>query len=174
MAPGGFLRYLGVRDQQFAAEQLFWLNMVALGASAAVSEQTDELDLPQRIEQLLVQAEQRFGNDQLTRPEGNNALYFYNQVLTLDPDNRQALRGRSRIVDRYVALASQELNRADYAGARRMVRRGLGITPDHPRLLALAERLDRGPVRRSSVRVTQPYPERRTVTPADLYNWDSR
>ena len=174
----GFWRFLAGYNQQLATEGFFWLEVVESGSvsdSTGEPTQSPEQEREHQIQQLLAQAAERLANNQLTIPVGNNALYFYEQVLSLDPRNQQALRGRSRIVDRYVALASQELNSADYAGARRLVRRGLNITPDHPQLLALAERLSRTPARRrSSVRINRPYPERRTVSPAELFNWDSR
>lgn len=181
----GFWRYLDYlvdHNQSFAAQQTFWLESLGDGSSAIRGASTEGTSAPgeeqQRIHELLNLAAQRFRDNQLTIPAENNALYFYEQVLALDPDNPQALAGRSNIVDRYAALASKELNSADYAGARQMVRRGLTITPDHPGLLALSAKLAQGPsVRRQSSptrRVIRVYPERPTVTPAELFNRDSR
>ncbi len=64
-----------------------------------------------QITQLMGQADQRLTEDKLDEPEMDNARYFYNQVLTLDPAHTAALEGlekvRQRLILRYLKLASE-------------------------------------------------------------------
>ena len=120
-------------------------------------------DVPQEVEQevkppaippatlytLLDLADQAIAEDHLTYPEEGSAFQLYNHILQLDPDQEDAQRGLERIVERYIALAMQALQRGQYAGARSMLARARIILPNHPsiepserqiRLLSKAQR----------------------------------
>ena len=89
-----------------------------LDSQATTSEQSidqDEIvaERQQRIETLLLVAEQALYKDRLTTPIDDNALSRYQQILELSPDHKQALKGINRIIDRYqtlLLLAESEKN----------------------------------------------------------------
>ena len=72
-------------------------------------------------------------------PKGNNAIYYYRQALTIEPDNEAALTGLQRVVTEYIALANKSFNRKDYGTGLRHVRIGLELAPTNQELLGLKE-----------------------------------
>lgn len=94
-----------------------------------------------RIDGLLARADEALAGDRLTTPVNDSAYRYYRQVLELEPDNKRAAEGLSRIVERYAVLAKVQVDEADYVEARRFVKRGLRIEPRHPRLLALRRQI---------------------------------
>ena len=79
----------------------------------------------------------------LTTPENDCALYYYQQVLLLEADNAAAADGIRRIGDKYGMLADRAIDQFKYELAEEYVARGLEVVPDHPRLLALDQKLGR-------------------------------
>ncbi|MFQ5754727.1 MAG: protein kinase [Acidiferrobacterales bacterium] len=94
------------------------------------------LDRGRSIRELLAEAEDDLQSRRLTRPPGNNALERYREVIALDPDNAQAQRGLSALVDRYLGLAAQAAKSREFDKARRNVAQAAAIAPDS----ALVER----------------------------------
>lgn len=66
-----------------------------------------------QVTELLAQAELRLAADKLDEPELDNARYFFNEVLTLDPANAAAKEGleqvRQRLILRYLKLAGERV-----------------------------------------------------------------
>ena len=66
-----------------------------------------------QINELLVQADARMAEDKLAEPELDNARYYFNEVLALDPTNSAALEGlekvRQRLILRYLKLAGERV-----------------------------------------------------------------
>ena len=96
------------------------------------------------VEQLLRLAGESFDADRLTTPFEDNALTYFKQVLQLDPDNHSAHQGIEQIVERYVELASAEIDKPDFDSvrARRFITRGLVIDANNEQLLEIKRRLD--------------------------------
>ncbi len=78
----------------------------------------------------------RAGDDvaayRLTTPQGNNALARYRQVLQLEPQNQEAVRGLRAIVAKYVDMAQREISRNRYDEAALYLYRAAGIAPKDP------------------------------------------
>jgi hypothetical protein len=64
-------------------------------------------------------------------------------VLLLDPQNQAAAQGIHNIADQYGRLADGALARFQYEKAETFVASGLDVSPEHPYLLALKDRLSR-------------------------------
>jgi len=90
-----------------------------------------------RIEELLSQADTAFREQKLTRPDNNNAYYYYQKILELQPKHKQALNGITRIADAYGDLAESRLDKFNYVAARQYLSRGLKVQPDNARLQEL-------------------------------------
>jgi hypothetical protein len=98
---------------------------------AADIEPTHSVDA-QVLYSLLERAERALAADELTSLEGSGAVGLYTQVMQIDPGNEEATRGFERIVERYIALALNALERDQIETARFMLQRARSINADHP------------------------------------------
>ena len=73
----------------------------------------------------------------LTYPPKDNAYYYFNKLLELDPDSARAREGIASIADRYAILAEQALARGETAKTQTYIELGLKIEPDNRTLLSL-------------------------------------
>ena len=73
----------------------------------------------------------------LTTPEQNNALFYYQEVLRLEPNNSEAKHGKIKIANAYADLVETNLNTFEYDKAKSYLYKGLALHPTSPRLLAL-------------------------------------
>ncbi|NQD91071.1 protein kinase [Pseudomonas sp. CrR25] len=87
-------------------------------------------------------AEQRFAEVHLLEPEGDSAVFYYRQMLSLAPGNAQALAGLNRVALRYAKMSDAAYDRRDYDLARAYIKHGLEARPDSPDLLRLRGRLE--------------------------------
>lgn len=75
----------------------------------------------------------------LTYPAKDNAFYYFNRLLELDPGNQQAIRGILEIADRYAMQAEQALATNDFEKMKTYIEYGLRINPENESLLALKD-----------------------------------
>ncbi len=66
----------------------------------------------------------------LTSPTGSNAFERYQQVLTMEPGNEDALRGLEVIVIRYVTLANTAMSKGELEKAQQYLDSATGVLPD--------------------------------------------
>jgi serine/threonine-protein kinase PpkA len=85
----------------------------------------------------LLAADQAFQQYRLTTPPQDNAYDYYQRVIKVAPDDKEAMAGIERIADRYAILGRNELRRGNYTLARLYVQRGIAVRSDHAELLAL-------------------------------------
>lgn len=86
------------------------------------------------IEQHLDMARLAMGDKRYFEPKNNNAIYYYYQILTLDPDNVGAHRGIMAAADKVLAQTEQDLLRNRPARAAKALVMIRNVLPDHPRL----------------------------------------
>lgn len=94
----------------------------------------------QQITHYLNVAADRIEENFLSLPHNNNAIYYYQQVLELDPENTAAKKGIILVTDKYILLAKESLGSQDYPKALAYINRGLELDPDSEELLELKER----------------------------------
>jgi len=83
-------------------------------AKAAEHETPDKDDIRQEaIRALVALGEEAFVNDRLTVPARDNALYYYNQILTLDELSAEGKAGKEKIIQRYQALLTEAWENRD-------------------------------------------------------------
>ena len=66
-----------------------------------------------KVNDLLIQANNYFEEDKLTTPEFENAYSKYQYVLSLDPENTQAIEGIKNIINRYVFLIDKVIDKKE-------------------------------------------------------------
>jgi hypothetical protein len=99
----------------------------------------------QQIAEALARAEQAMTEMRLTTPESDSAMFHYQQVLSLDPDNAVAREGVHRIVLRYVALADSASDAGNRSQAVTYLERASSISPNDPDVIAARARLASAP-----------------------------
>jgi serine/threonine-protein kinase PpkA len=90
-----------------------------------------------KIASLLASANRAIDDFRLTRPAGNSAIDFIEQLLKKDPANEDARAAFKRIAKRYAVLARTHLGKSDYGKARLYVDRGLEVDAGNVDLQAL-------------------------------------
>ena len=73
-----------------------------------------------------------------TKPDQDNAYYFYQQALREAPGNQEALQGIARIAEIQADLVEWALGLHEYGKAHEYLETGLRIDPDNKRLQNLA------------------------------------
>lgn len=108
------------------------------------------------IDQLLTAAEQALQRKRLTTPAEDNAYLRYLQILSRDPDNREAIAGIARIVETYLSWAALALERDQYARAESMLNKANSVDDQHPAIEVFRERLlDLQSQERSIIKISQ-------------------
>lgn len=100
----------------------------------------------ERISRLLILAKEALREDHLMIPARRSAYRYYQQVLSLEPGNAEALRGLGKIVERYVTLTRYAIQRQDKIRANRYITRALRVRPGDAHLLALKDSMKTAPV----------------------------
>jgi serine/threonine-protein kinase PpkA len=73
----------------------------------------------------------------LTYPPKDNAYYYFNRLLEMDPGNQNAVTGILEIANRYALLAEQSLAKDELDKTTAYMEIGLRINPDNEALLAM-------------------------------------
>jgi serine/threonine-protein kinase PpkA len=97
----------------------------------------DERRAAGQISALLKSANTQMTQGRLVEPTGDNAYASFQQILGLDPENRQAREGIEAVRDQLVSLAEQKVKAEDPEESLRLIDQGLSIAPGYARLLAL-------------------------------------
>ena len=114
-----------------------------------------EID-PELLADLLYRAEEALARDQVAYPAEDSALALYEEILAIEADQEDALRGLEHIVEQYIDRALRALEREQYASARSMLARARLILPDHPSIKPTAEQIRLlSEARRVTVRLQQ-------------------
>ena len=94
------------------------------------------------LSRLLRQAEEARSRDRLTRPAGDNAYDYYQQVLAMEPGHAEARSGLAAIARRYTEMAETAMDAGRFSRARQFIRRGLSVESGHPGLQQSRQRLE--------------------------------
>lgn len=118
----------------------------------------------ERIAELLLLAGEALREDRLLIPAERSAYDYYQQVLSLEPGDTDALSGLGQIVERYITLARRAIQSQNEVRAKRYIARALRVRPRDERLLALEDSMNRVavnelPERRLPAVLPEPPPE---------------
>ncbi|GJM14155.1 MAG: hypothetical protein DHS20C12_25580 [Pseudohongiella sp.] len=93
------------------------------------------------IPDILYAALQALSEDRLLTPVDDNAHGRFKRVLAMDPQNELALEGLQDIVERYLQLAGESMNRGLFDEAETMLGRARFVDSNHPGIAASEEAL---------------------------------
>jgi hypothetical protein len=110
------------------------LNQPASPQFSAPGEITISKALQNKLYDLEDLADTAITLNQLTYPTSGSAVFFYRQMLSLDPGNQNAIRGLERVIEAYIALAISAADDNLFAKARSMLARAKLIDSKHPSL----------------------------------------
>lgn len=109
-----------------------------VSASATLPSQASQVPQPRQdmpptdaISHWLLMAEQAFSKDYLTTPASDNAYAYYGRVLLQEPQNKQALVGLEKIVQRYLNLALSSQRKGKTKQAQLFLQRANKVVPRH-------------------------------------------
>ncbi len=94
----------------------------------------------QSISALLAGADRDIDALRLTTPAGNNAWKKYREVLGREPENQVAQDGLQKIVNTYLGLAKDAVNKGELGRADDYLRRAALVAPDDQRLRVARKR----------------------------------
>jgi len=115
-----------------------------------VSQALKKAELQSKIQGLLAQGEKALGKNRLSRPKGDNAKLYFEQVLALEPENIVATEGLRKVVERYGSLFDQALVGGDLRRADKLIGRLQVLPVPAAELEKLKQRLSE----RKAVRVS--------------------
>lgn len=94
-----------------------------------------------QVNALLEQAEQALDAGNLVTPPDASALYYFQQVLDLEPANARAGDGVGRVADALVAAARSAAGAGDRAQAQSLIDQVKGFRPNYPGLRTLEDQI---------------------------------
>jgi tetratricopeptide (TPR) repeat protein len=106
----------------------------------------EEVEDPQASEvyQLLLRANQAMVRDRLMKPDGDNAWFWFREVLHLQPDNAEAKAGIARMAERYIELAVEAYRSGNHSQAELMLSRAKMLGADPASVGAVKLRMQKG------------------------------
>jgi len=93
------------------------------------------------IKQHMASAEKSVVAFRLTTPSKNNAYFYYQSVLKIDPDHEGARKGMRQIVDRYILLMDNAMQKNQVDLAQVYLERAKDVLPNSPYLEKKSEEL---------------------------------
>jgi hypothetical protein len=94
------------------------------------------------LSRALVAAQRALEEQRFVEPPGDNAYYYYKQILAIAPHHADAARGINDLVNDMFLQAETALRESRYEDARDALSRARRITPSHPRLGVIATQVD--------------------------------
>ncbi len=140
------MRYASLAERAIAkngyrrAQDYVTLGLRAHDTEPGLLKLKQKVDTQLRIEALLARADAALEKNQLRTPANDNAFFYYEKVLDLEPGNTLARRGFRAIAAQYANLAESQIRRYQYEKAQRYIALGLEVQPEDTRLLALRDR----------------------------------
>ncbi len=97
---------------------------------AGLSDRQLQLQDLRQVQTLQAQLDQAFTDDRLLQPEEDNALFYLNQILTIDADNAQALSSRDELQQRLMDRVDGMAANLDFEQADALLEQVVTMNPD--------------------------------------------
>ena len=93
------------------------------------------------IEEFKKKAVAALKRSRFTTPTNDNALLYYQKILNIDPENEVATVGVKNLAGRYTIMANEALKNTEFEKAESYVATISAISPEHPSLSLLSNRI---------------------------------
>jgi protein TonB len=135
-----------IRDGRFedAADALsaaLALNVVDSSEIDALTTELDNARSNQQTDDVLALANDRLESGDLLTPKNSSARYYYDLVLTNDPDNTAARQGLDIIVSRLVLQARGDIDEGRFDAAQELLYEARSIDSTNAEMIATADAL---------------------------------
>jgi hypothetical protein len=114
-----------------------------VGQANSLPQPRKDMQPTNAVSHWLALAEKAYAKDYLTTPAGINAYAYYGRVLLQEPDNRQALAGLEKIVQRYLSLALSSQRKGKAKQAKLFLQRANKVVPSHKDIAVVEAELKR-------------------------------
>ncbi len=121
---------------------------------ASIVTEANNDEQQQKIMRLLKQAQKSEAELRLTTPENSNAVYFYQQILALDPKSQIAQQGIKHISDKYLSWTRSAIAREEFSKARTYFQRAQSITPDSSEINSMRSLIQKNSMADSNVKLS--------------------
>ena len=120
-----------------------------------------------QIDKFLVSASQAFKDDKMILPARQNALFYYQQILEIEPNNEIALGGINRIVNNFVNKANSAINANQLEAASGYLATIGVIDAKHPSIDGISNRIRnaQNTARSTEPEVARQQPQSRSTQP---------
>ncbi|NOX91030.1 MAG: serine/threonine protein kinase [Gammaproteobacteria bacterium] len=124
------------------AALLFMLEEQGKKKDEQVTQERQEQKMASDIDRLLTQADQAYLAGNYIKPEDNNALQLYVQLLTLEPAHKQANSSVEKIIQRFDDSIRNNLADGSFDKAEKNLQLLLAAKPDSEKLIKLQNELE--------------------------------
>ena len=111
---------------------LLIITLIAFYSNSPTPEASDTaqgLQQQKQLEQLLSDAKHALSQKKYVTPDNENAFYYYQQVLKIQPDNKPALTGIDKIESQLFKLARTEYDTGDMTAASKYLEQLATVNP---------------------------------------------
>ena len=138
---------LAIRESRYedAAVALDGARSLGVNGNAEIDTVNDELRRQlgeQHVDDILLKANARLADDNLTAPSNDNARYYFELVLSKDPDNSAARQGVNVIASKLVLQARAEIDDGQFEAAEILLADARRLDPTSSDLAASTAALD--------------------------------
>ena len=138
---------IAIREQRFGDAETLISQAGELAGSDAVEVTllAQELTAAQNAQQaaeIITLAKERLDSGDLTTPENDNAQYFYEEALAVDPDNLAAQQGLIAVASKLVLQSRQSIDAGKFEAAAALLASAESIDPNNADLAASATALE--------------------------------
>jgi len=149
--PGHETAALSLLDYGLSVQDNVKLKILKNKISVKIRENKEIQHKKNKINNLLVEANEYADQLELLGPGDKNAYGIYQKILKIDPNNAKAKMGIKHVVNELAELAKVRVSVNDKQNGLALVEKGLSIDPKHPGLLALKQKIQTKEAAKNSI-----------------------
>ncbi|MCW8997397.1 MAG: protein kinase, partial [Kangiellaceae bacterium] len=105
------------------------------------SKENEMAQTRKQLNEWLSNASVAVSENRLSSPAKDNAIFWYDKVLGLEPDNQSAIEGKQNVAQKYSQLIEVAIKQNTFSKARSMLERFNGLSDDESRKVALRQKI---------------------------------
>ena len=122
-------------------EQDGWYQISVEGMIGWISRKGTTRSVSTGLQELLLQADRYFTQQQFTTPPEANAYDLYREVLRRDPENTHAMKKINQMAKTYKVWATNAYEKGEYQKAKIFYQRYLFLIPDDQEVMTLLKKI---------------------------------